>query len=64
MNIFSGLLFQHGHITNVALARSLADADAAPAPPTQDARQAKRARRLALKRMLLVRQFTALSPFR
>lgn len=64
MNIFSGLLFQHGHITNVELARSLADADATRALSTQDARQAKRARRLALKRMRMVRQFTALSPFR
>lgn len=64
MNIFSGLLFHHGHITNVDLARSLAEVDAPADSPTRVARQAKRARRLALKRMRMIRQCTALSPFR
>jgi hypothetical protein len=38
MNIFSGLLFLQGHVTNVALAQRLAE----PVPAAPDARQAPR----------------------
>jgi len=38
MNIFSGLLFLHGHVTNVALAQRLAS----PVPAAPDARRAPR----------------------
>ncbi|MNK81389.1 hypothetical protein D3C87_1011310 [compost metagenome] len=33
MNIYSGLLFLHGHITHVDLARQLAGGETAPSPP-------------------------------
>ena len=33
MNIFSGLLFLHGHVTNAALARQLASPSPTPTPP-------------------------------
>lgn len=40
MNIYSGLLFMQGHITNVELARQLAGVDAAPtAPPSPGKRE-------------------------
>jgi hypothetical protein len=38
MNIFSGLLFLQGHVTNVALAQRLAT----PVPPAPDAHRAPR----------------------
>jgi len=38
MNIFSGLLFLQGHVTNVALAQRLAE----PVPAAPDARRALR----------------------
>jgi len=34
MNFYSGLLFLHGHITNVDLARQLAGEETAPAAPS------------------------------
>jgi hypothetical protein len=34
MNIYSGLLFLHGHITNVDLARQLAGGETAPTAPS------------------------------
>lgn len=34
MNIYSGLLFLHGHITDVDLARQLAGGETAPAAPS------------------------------
>ncbi|MCO7461993.1 MULTISPECIES: hypothetical protein [Stenotrophomonas] len=33
MNIFSSLLFLHGHVTNAELARQLASPSPSPSPP-------------------------------
>lgn len=39
MNLYSGLLFLQGHITNVDLARQLAGEETAPAAPSPSARR-------------------------
>lgn len=39
MNVYSGLLFLHGHITNVDLARQLAGEETAPAAPYPSAKR-------------------------
>ncbi|HBK45659.1 MAG TPA: hypothetical protein DDZ67_04345 [Xanthomonadaceae bacterium] len=68
MSIFSELLFHHGHITNVDLARSLANRAEGPAATVRDdghaAVQERRERRGEARRKRLVRAMTALSPFR
>lgn len=39
MNLYSGLLFLQGHITNVDLARQLAGGETAPAAPSPSAKR-------------------------
>ncbi|KGU52439.1 hypothetical protein NY99_18545 [Xanthomonas phaseoli pv. phaseoli] len=86
MRIFSELLFQHGHIADVALAQRLAEPDTAveamqrhtareslgsPVRPqpnvqtmTDPPSQTRRERRMARLSQRLLRDVTALSPFR
>ncbi|MCC8539036.1 hypothetical protein ACDH70_15325 [Xanthomonas axonopodis pv. poinsettiicola] len=79
MRIFTDLLFQHGHIADVALARQLAEPEAVADPAVPQAPEAaaapdaghidaaQRARReqlVARRTRRLLRAITALSPFR
>lgn len=77
MSIFNDLLFHHGHIANIELARSLAApkdpapaAGSAPQPQAGDtgaaqaSPEARRAAARARRHSALLRAMTALSPFR
>lgn len=67
MGIFSGLLFMHGHIANVELARQLAEAgNTTGAAGARDEERARQRRERAQRRRAarLTRAMTALSPFR
>ena len=64
MNLFKALLFHHGHIVDVELARSLAAAEPAQETAAQRARRIKRARRLAGKQARSARANAPLSGFR
>jgi hypothetical protein len=67
MSIFNGLLFMHGHITNVELARQLAkSAETIHTANVGDQERARQRRERGQRRRasVLARVMTALSPFR